>query len=189
MIGGQHDVAENMAGRLLSAFGSIDRVLSASPASIGRFIDDAELANRLAVTKAVVMEGLVERVRRERFDLSDSSLQHWVVGLFKGLGIECIHLAFLDREGRLIFDERLSEGNLLGVTGNLRSMVRSGIDVDASAIVIMHNHLSGNAHPSPEDIKETLRIKALLENLDLQLQDHLIVSGNTIFSMRGARII
>ena len=178
-----------MAGRLLSAFGSIDRVLSASPASIGRFIDDAELANRLAVTKAVVMEGLVERVRRERFDLSDSSLQHWVVGLFKGLGIECIHLAFLDREGRLIFDERLSEGNLLGVTGNLRSMVRSGIDVDASAIVIMHNHLSGNAHPSPEDIKETLRIKALLENLDLQLQDHLIVSGNTIFSMRGARII
>jgi DNA repair protein RadC len=53
----------------------------------------------------------------------------------------------------------------------------------------MHNHPSGNVHPSGADIAETRRIASLLENLDLRLEDHLIVSGNAIFSMRGAMLI
>lgn len=189
LIGGDPDFAENMANRLLCAFGSIDGVLSARPECLGRITNDRELANRIAAARSVVMEGLGEQILRTRFDLNDLALQRWVVGLFKGLKIERIHLVFLDRSGRLIFDEPLSEGNLLGVTGNFRALVRRGIDVDASAVVLMHNHPSGNPHPSDEDVKETRRIAELLENLDLRLHDHVIVSGCRIFSMRGAGLI
>ena len=171
------------------AFGSIDSVLSANPQSLSRVIADEDLIGRLAVAKSVVMEGLGEQVARARFDLADTALQHWIVGLFKGLGVERAHIAFLDHAGHLILAEPLSSGNLRGVVCNLRSIVRSGINVDASAIVLMHNHPSGDPSPSPEDISETRRITGLLNNLDLRLQDHLIVAGRSIFSMRGANLI
>lgn len=189
MIGGEYDNADSIAARLLLTFGSIDRVLSAHPESLSRFIDDADLVSRIAAAKTVVMEGLGEQVRRARFDLADRSMQRWVVGLFKGLQVERVHTVFLDREQHLLFDEPCSSGNLQGVSGNLRAIVRSGIALDASAVVLMHNHPSGNPNPSAADIAETRRIRGLLENLDMRLQDHLIVSGNTIFSMRGGKLL
>jgi DNA repair protein RadC len=189
LIGGELNLAETIAARLLSAFGTIDAVLSARSAALGHIIDDPELVRRLAVARSVVLEGLGENVHRARFELTDLSLQQWIVGLFKGLRRERVHLALLDGDKRLIFHEPLADGDLRGVSGSLRRIVGSGIDVDASGVVLMHNHPSGNVHPSGADIAETRRIASLLENLDLCLEDHLIVSGNAIFSMRGAMLI
>ena len=64
MIGGEQEWAEATATRLLLTFGSIDSVLSAHPDSLRRFIDDADLVDRIAIAKSVVMEGLGEQVRR-----------------------------------------------------------------------------------------------------------------------------
>ena len=75
------------------------------------------------------------------------------------------------------------------MSGNLRTIVRSAIALDASAVVLMHNHPSGNPTPSAADIAETRRISGLLESLDLRLQDHLIISGRAIFSMRGGKLL
>jgi DNA repair protein RadC len=189
LIGGELVAAEVTAARLLSTFGSIGGVLSAQPLALTRAIDDCELAKRLEAARLAVMEGLTEKVWRMRFELTDVSLQQWVVGLFKGYRRERIHLALLDGAKQLILDEPLAEGDLRGVTGNLRKIVSSGIGLDASGVVLMHNHPSGNVLPSPADIEETRRIAFLLSNLDMTLEDHLIVSGNTIYSMRGAMLL
>jgi DNA repair protein RadC len=189
LIGGEFCSADTIAMRLLSHFGSIGGVLSAKSEALAQFIDDPELVKRITVAKLVVMEGLGEQVRRATFELKDVSVQQWIVGIFKGLRLERIHLALLDSQKRLIADEPLSEGNLVGVKGNLRKIVSCGINVDATSIVIMHNHPSGDPRPSRADIEETRRIASLLQNLDLRLEDHLIVSGNAIFSMRGAMLI
>jgi DNA repair protein RadC len=53
----------------------------------------------------------------------------------------------------------------------------------------MHNHPSGEVKPSATDIEETRRIGYILTNLDMQLEDHLIVAENKIFSMRGAKLL
>jgi len=189
LIGGEPEWAEATATRLLLTFGSIDSVLSAHPDSLRRFIDDADLVDRIAIAKSVVMEGLGEQVLRARFDLADPALQYWLVGLFKGRRVESLHIAFLDQADCLISEEPFSQGNLQGVSGNLRAIVRSAIALDASAVVLMHNHPSGNPTPSAADIAETRRIGGLLESLDLRLQDHLIISGCTIFSMRGGKLL
>lgn len=156
---------------------------------LARFVDDAALVERIAVAKSVVLEGIGEQIRRMPWDLTDLSVQQWIVGLFKGGRNERIHMALLDHENRLILDEPLAEGTLQGVTGNFRKIVGSGIEAGASAVVLMHNHPSGDARPSKADIDETRRISFLLENLDLRLEDHLVVAGNAIFSMRGANLV
>lgn len=189
LIGGSKSDASAIATSLLSAFGSLGGVLSATPDALARVVEDACIVDRLAAAKPAVLECLGERVQRISFDLWDVALQQWIVGLFKGFRRERIHLALLDARRRLIFDEALCDGGLGTVSGSLRKIVRSGIGVDAAGVVLMHNHPSGNVTPSAADIKETRRIAHLLENLDMQLEDHLIVAENKIFSMRGAKLL
>lgn len=189
LIGGDYLRAEDSAGRLMSAFGSLSGVLSANVAALEHVLENSDLAARLSAARDVFVETLGENVERARFDISDASLQRWVVGLFKGLRRERVHMALLDGNNCLLSDEQIAEGCVGGVAGSLRQIVRRGIGVDASAVVLMHNHPSGDARPSQTDIDETRRIAELLGSVELRLEDHLVVAGNTIFSMRGADLI
>lgn len=189
LIGESQMDSAQITMRLLTAFGSIGGVLSASSDALANVIDNPNIVERLAAAKPAVMEGLGEQTRRIAFDLRDVTLQQWVVGLFKGHRRERIHVALLDRGKRLIFDEPLNDGDLGKVEGSLRKIVRSGIGIDASGVVLMHNHPSGEVKPSATDIEETRRIAYVLANLDMQLEDHLIVAENKIFSMRGAKLL
>lgn len=189
LIGGEYLAAEETATLLMSAFGSVCGVLTAQPTALSRVLNNPELVKRLTAARAAVVESLSEKVQWTRFEIANQDWQQWIVGLFKGLRRERLHLAYLDSDRRLITDEALSEGDLSGVTGSLRHIVRTGFGVDASRLVLMHNHPSGNAEPSRQDIDETRRVASLLATLDLQLEDHVIVAGNTLFSMRGASLI
>lgn len=189
LIGESQPDSANIAMHLLSAFGSLGGVLSASPGELVGFIADNAIVNRLIAAKPAVLEALGEQVRRISFDLHDRSLQQWIVGLFTGYRRERIHVALLDSARRLIFDEPLNDGELGKVDGSLRQIVRSGLAINAAGIVLMHNHPSGDVRPSPADIEETRRIAYVLSSLDMKLEDHLIVSERKIFSMKGAMLL
>lgn len=189
LIGGDTDEAEQLAATLIAAFGSVGSVIAAPSTTLSRFIDDPRLVFRLAAAKELVMDELGDKLRRARFDISDRLVQLWVISLFKERRTERVHLALLGEDMQLLGEERLFDGNLSNVRVNLRTIVSRGIDAGASAVVLMHNHPSGNPQPSAADVDETRKIAALLKPLDLELQDHLIVGGNTIFSMRGAKLI
>lgn len=173
----------------MAAFGSLSGVLSANASALENVLENPELAARLSAARDVFVETLGEKVERALFDISDTSLQQWIVGLFKGLRRERVHMAFLDGGNRLLSDEHVVEGCIGSVAGSMRQIVSRGIGVDASAVVLMHNHPSGEARPSRTDVEETRRIAALLETVELRLEDHLVVAGNTIFSMRGADLL
>ena len=189
LIGERREDSAPIATCLLSAFGSIGGVLSASRYALASVVEDQTIVERLLAAKPAVLEGLGERVQRISFDLCDLALQQWIVGLFKGYRRERIHIALLDRSKRLIFDEPLSDGDLGKVDGSLRQIVRCSIDIDASGVVLMHNHPSGDVKPSAADVDETRRIAYILSSLDMHLEDHLIVGEDKIFSMKGAKLI
>lgn len=189
LVGERQIDSAQITMRLLTAFGSIGGVLSASSDALANVIDDPDIVQRLVAAKPAVLEGLGERTRRIAFDLHDVTLQQWIVGLFRGYCRERIHVALLDRGKRLIFDKPLNDGELGKVEGSLRQIVRWGVSIDASGVVLMHNHPSGEVKPSATDIEETRRIGYILTNLDMQLEDHLIVAENKIFSMRGAKLL
>lgn len=164
-------------------------VLSATPEALLGFVNDDCLVDRLVAAKPAVLECLGERIIRIPFDLNDVTVQQWIVGLFSGYRRERIHVALLDKAKRLIFSETVTEGGLGKIEGNLRLIVRSGFEIDASGVVLMHNHPSGLVRPSKADIEETRRIGYILNNLDMPLEDHLIIAENKIFSMRKAMLL
>lgn len=99
--------------------------------------------------------------------------------------VERFHVLYLDRKNRLISDERLGTGTVDHVPVYPREVVRRALDLNASALILVHNHPSGNPEPSEADIAMTKEVQKACDALGLTLQDHIIVGAGREVSLRG----
>jgi DNA repair protein RadC len=92
-------------------------------------------------------------------------------------------LVLLNRSNKIIDKIKISQGGISGTVADIRIMLKEAIEKLASAIVLCHNHPSGNIQPSEQDISLTKKIKEAGLLMDISLLDHVIVSGeNEYFS-------
>ena len=89
---------------------------------------------------------------------------------------------YLNRNLNVIAKDKISEGSIHATTVDPRKIIKMGIDVLASSIVLCHNHPSGNPNPSKEDIALTDKMVNAAKLFDIQIIDHLIITSNTYFS-------
>ncbi len=89
---------------------------------------------------------------------------------------------FLDARHRLIKDEEIFHGSVNRAAVYPREIIRASMRHNASAVVLYHNHPSGVVRPSASDIEITRRIKMLLDELDVDLVDHVVVGGAAMHS-------
>jgi DNA repair protein RadC len=99
--------------------------------------------------------------------------------------VERFHVLYLDRKNRLISDERLGVGTVDHVPVYPREVVRRALDLNASALILVHNHPSGDPEPSEADISMTKEVQKACEVLGLALHDHIIVGAGREVSLRG----
>jgi DNA repair protein RadC len=99
--------------------------------------------------------------------------------------VERFHVLYLDRKNRLISDERLGVGTVDHVPVYPREVVRRALDLNASALILVHNHPSGDPEPSDADIAMTKEVQKACEVLGLALHDHIIVGAGREISLRG----
>ena len=101
--------------------------------------------------------------------------------------IEQFRALFLDRGNVLLADEMQTEGSIDHTPVYPREVVKRALILDASAVIMVHNHPSNQFNPSKPDIDMTKRIKAALEAINVVLHDHVIVSrkGHTSFKLLG----
>lgn len=97
---------------------------------------------------------------------------------------ERFHVVFLDEERRRLGSAALGEGRLGAVSLNLRDLFGRALAVGARRMIMAHNHPSGDCRPSEYDIDATQRISTVAHSLGIELVDHLIFSGDSVFSMR-----
>jgi len=91
----------------------------------------------------------------------------------------------LDRRNRLAADEALQTGTVDHVPVYPREVVKRALELNASALILVHNHPSGDATPSEEDIIMTDQIRRGAEALGLTLHDHLIIGSGGTYSFRS----
>ena len=99
--------------------------------------------------------------------------------------VERFHVLYLDRKNRLISDERLGVGTVDHVPVYPREVVRRALDLNASALILVHNHPSGDPEPSEADIAMTKEVEKACRVLGLTLHDHIIVGAGRELSLRG----
>lgn len=90
---------------------------------------------------------------------------------------------FLDTQHRLLSYEELASGTIHSTTIHPRTLIKRALNFNAAAIILAHNHPSGNCMPSDADIKATKKISKALELIDVHLLDHIIIGDNKAYSI------
>jgi len=178
--------AKPIAKRLLKRFGSFARVISAEPAELTATEGVGEAA---VVALKSVQAAAIRLVREEAADkpvLSswDKVLDYCRAAMAFGR-TEQFRLLFLDRKNKLIADEVQNRGTVDHTPVYPREVVRRALELGASAIIMVHNHPSGDATPSRADIEMTREVKEAAEKLGIALHDHIVIGHGEHASLKG----
>ena len=103
--------------------------------------------------------------------------------------IEQFRVLFLDAEGLLLADEAQARGTVNHTPVYPREVVRRAIELDAAAIVLVHNHPSGDPSPSPDDLDMTRQVVEAAAVLGIAVRDHLIVGNGRTFSFQDEKLL
>jgi DNA repair protein RadC len=98
---------------------------------------------------------------------------------------EEFRILFLDKRNQLIADEVQQRGTVDHTPVYPREIVRRALELSATAVVLVHNHPSGDPTPSQADIRMTLDIQQIARPLGIQVHDHIIVGKNGHASLKG----
>ena len=176
-----------LARRLLETFGDFARVLSAPPARL-REIDGVGEA---VICELKVVEAAAHRLARARV-IQRPVISSWdavidyVRTAMSHLETERFRVLYLDRKNVLIADEAQGEGTVDHVPVYPREVMKRALELCASALILVHNHPSGDPTPSQADIDMTLQIEAAGQVLGVTLHDHIVVGKSREVSLRGA---
>ncbi len=103
--------------------------------------------------------------------------------------IESFRLLFLDKKNQLIADEEQQRGTVDHTPVYVREVVKRALELSATAIIMVHNHPSGDPTPSMADIEMTKKIIAAADKLGIMVHDHIIVARKGHASLRQMQLI
>jgi DNA repair protein RadC len=195
-----------IAKEMLRAFGNLGAVLAAEPARfaecMGEIAADASPELRqtrdddLLFTQVLLkaINDLFQRVLKEQIKDrpmigSEPALLDYLQLAMQHEAAEHFRILFLDRKNILIRDEVQSRGTVDHTPLYPREVVKRALELAASAIVMVHNHPSGDPTPSQADIEMTRRVIAALSQVKIAVHDHIVVGKSRHTSFKNERLI
>lgn len=175
-----------LAWRLLDKFGDFNRVISASPERLCEIkgVGDA------VVLELKIVEAAAHRLARARV-MQQQVLSGWDAVLdychttMAHRETEHFRVLYLDRKNVLIADEEQAKGTIDHVPVYPREVVKRALELNASAMILVHNHPSGDPTPSDADINMTNQIQDAGLTLGITLHDHLIIGKSRELSFQS----
>ncbi|ART47980.1 DNA repair protein RadC [Acidovorax carolinensis] len=118
---------------------------------------------------------------------SPTAVKEYLRAKLAGFEHEVFAVLFLDTQDRLIEYAEMFRGTIDSASVNPRELVKEALRLNAAAVIVSHNHPSGNSEPSGADKALTQRLKESLVLVDVRTLDHIIVAGGNItsFAERG----
>ena len=180
--------AKPLAKALLKKFGSFAEVISAEPREL-RSIDgigEAAVVALKTVQAAALKLSQGEIMDRPVLTSWDKLMKYCRASMAYEKS-EHFRILFLNKKNVLIADEVQQQGTVDHTPVYPREVVKRALELGATAIIMVHNHPSGDASPSKADIEMTMEVKEAGERLGIMLHDHVIVSksGNNSFKTMG----
>lgn len=179
-----------VADRLIAHFGSFAVVISSSVIELCRF---GGLAKSEVLAIKAVHAAALRLIRSEidnRCIVTDwYSLVNYITASYSRDNVEIFRVLFLNSCNRLLADEIIARGTVNHVSPYPREILKRAIELDATALVLIHNHPSGDSTPSKEDIDATMLIISLSNALNIRVHDHIIISRCGMKSFRELGLI
>jgi DNA repair protein RadC len=179
-----------LAKGLLEQFGSFAGVITADLDRLSAMKGLGESsAAALKVVQAAAVRLLQQQVvGRDVIDSWDRLVDYCTAAMAHE-PIEQLRLLFLDRKNVLIADEVQQRGTVDHTPLYIREVVKRALELGATALIVVHNHPSGDATPSRGDIKMTQDLREALEKIGIALHDHLVIGRNGHESFRAKGLL
>ena len=178
-----------LAKDLIQHFGSFAAVLSADRAELADFgLRDPTIASLLAVRTAAARM-LKGEVADKPVISNWQALIDYCTARIGFAAAEEFHLLFLDRKNALIRDERQQQGTVDHTPVYPREVVKRALELNATAIIMVHNHPSGDVTPSRADIEMTKQVRDVAKAVGIALHDHLVIGRGKHASLRSLGLI
>ena len=173
-----------VAHRLLERFGRLSQVLEAPVAELQKVEGmGPNAATFLHLVTQVGRDYLINRAMDQKILATIEECGKFLVPYFYGRRNETVFLLSLDAKCKLLSCKEIGEGSVNSAGVPVRRIVETALAANATTVVLAHNHPSGLALPSSEDVQTTLRLAAALDTVDITLADHIIVADEDFVSL------
>ena len=179
-----------LAKRLVSEFGGLPGLLAADAEAIARNGGLSETAvAALKIVQAAALRMLAGPIKNQPI------LGHWQALLdylradLAALTVERVRVLHLNSRNMLIRDELMAEGSIDQAVIHVREVIRRAMDLGSAALILVHNHPSGDPSPSRADIQLTRDIAEAGRKLGITVHDHIIIGANGHSSMRTSGLL
>jgi len=179
-----------LAKTLLARFGDFNRVISARPSLLAEVqgVGDA-VVQELKIVEAAAHSLAQAKVLHTDVLSSWGALMRYCKTSMAHRETEQFRILFLDRKNILIGDEEQQKGTVDHVPVYPREVAKRALELNASAVILVHNHPSGDPSPSQADIDMTILVENALQTVGVTVHDHIIVGKETDSSFRSLGLL
>lgn len=179
-----------LAKALIAECGSLGGVLSAAPERLMKVpgCGEAVIAT-LKVTREAGLRLLKEEAMQRPAVSNWQALLDYCRAALQHEGVEQFRILFLDRKNQIIADEAQQRGTVDHTPVYPREVVKRALELNAAALILVHNHPSGDPTPSRADVEMTRQVRQAASVMGIELHDHLIVGRKGHVSLREKGLI
>ncbi len=179
-----------LAKALVARFGSFAEAIAASPQRLAEVEGmTAGAIGEFAVVAASAKRFAKGAAKKRRLIGSSNELVEYCRTAMAFAEREEFRVLFLDKKNALIADETLGVGTIDQAPVFPREVVRRALELSSTAVILVHNHPSGDPTPSTQDVKMTLDIIAVAAPLGVTVHDHIVIGRHGHASLRGLKRI
>ncbi len=148
-------------------------------AKAGTIIAALELGRRRKLEEAI----------QQKFISSSNSAYNYFQPILGDLDHEEFYILFLNRANGIISSKQISSGGTIGTVIDIKLIMKNALECLAQAVIVAHNHPSGNIKPSSQDIEITKKIKNACSLLDINFLDHIIIADKSYYSFADEALL
>jgi DNA repair protein RadC len=174
-----------LAKQLISSFGGLGALLEAPPEVLRREGLSEGVIGALAIARATALRLLETRTEGRPILSSWDALGDYLQAAMSHSSVEEVRVLFLNAKNVLIANEAMWRGSVDEAAVHVREVIARAIALGATAIILVHNHPSGDPTPSQQDIRLTRDIVDAGRHMKITVHDHVIVGVQGRSSMRA----
>ena len=178
-----------LAHRLIAHFGSLAQVMEAPKEELEKVAGVGEhVSTLITLIRQISRYYMVNRAAPCAILRTTGDCGDYLVPYFMGLRDETVYLLCLDSKCKAICCKEVGRGSVNSASVSTRKIVETALAANATSVVLAHNHPSGFAYPSEEDILTTKRVAVALDAVGILLADHIVVAEDDYVSMVDSRM-
>ncbi|ATE63096.1 hypothetical protein COO09_05725 [Rhizorhabdus dicambivorans] len=185
-----HPQSGAIIDELLDEFGTLPAILAAEPAQLHACLpQDGQIVDFLLAVRVAMLHSLRTQLGQTPILSTSEALTNYLFASMAYNTVEHLRVLFLNSTNRLLRDEVMAKGTVNQAPLYPREILKRALELGATALIVVHNHPSGDPTPCQADVKATAHLVGAARTLDIAVHDHLIVARTGWRSLRAEGLI